>query len=481
VTASRENADRAGESDLAIRDDDVFGGVLAALPDWLTAQRWFASKGRRIQRVSLVRSTTLQDGEPQLEHLVIAVEHDGGEEMYQLLVGLRRELPEYLHYARIATISNPARPWQAYDATADPDLCGKLLELMDADAVTEGLHFDTEPAVDLELGLSSRPVGAEQSNTSIVFGQQYILKLFRRIATGVSPDLELHRALRRVGCPHIAKPLGSIEGELAGLPVTYGMLQEFLPNVADGWAMATASVRDLMAEADLHADEVGGDFASESFRLGEAVAAVHADLAEVFGSEHSGPDSTRVSLDEMQRRLAAVVASVPELGEYASHIHGVFEDARALGDGVLVQRIHGDLHLGQVLRTVTGWVLIDFEGEPATALSQRLVKMSPLRDVAGMLRSFDYAAHHLLGGHENDNAQLAYRAVEWATRNRSAFCDGYATHGTDPRDAAVLLRALELDKAVYEVAYEAGNRPSWLPIPLASIARIVAKDSGEQP
>lgn len=359
----------------------------------------------------------------------------------------------------------------AYDATFDPELAERLLELIDADAQTDQLRFVREPGVELDTGLSSRPIGVEQSNTSIVFGHQYILKIFRRISTGTSPDLELHRALQQVGCAHIAPPLGAIEGELDGEPVTYGILQKFLPNTADGWAMATASVRDLMAEADLHANEVGGDFASEAYRLGEAVAAVHEDLARALGSDFSDAEDLAHTVEDMHQRLDTVRASVPELDRHAEEIHTSFDEAVESTQVVPIQRIHGDLHLGQVLRSVTGWVLIDFEGEPATKLARRVARMSPMRDVAGMLRSFDYAAYHLLSGNPNDT-QLTYRAAEWSSRNRAAFCDGYAVTGIDPRSQAPLVRALELDKAVYEVAYEAGNRPSWLPIPLASIDRL---------
>jgi maltokinase len=467
VISEQQRDDGSGTTGLAERE--LVDALVAVLPDWLGDQRWFGGKGRTLHGVRPVQATVLQDGEPELLHLVLAVAHDGGEELYQLLVGLRRVLPEYLEHGRVADVDGRI----AYDATNDPDLNGRLLELIRADAETEGLRFRAEPGVELTTGLPSRPVGAEQSNTSVVFGQQYILKLFRKLAPGVSPDLELHRALKGVGCSHIAAPLGSIEGELDGATVTYGMLQEFVPNAAEGWQMATASVRDLMAEADLHADEVGGDFSAEACRLGEAVAEVHADLARALGTETIAAADVARAAEGMKRRLTAVAADVPELAPHVPAIRAVFDRLAAHPADVRVQRIHGDLHLGQVLRTVTGWVLIDFEGEPATELSRRIERMSPLRDVAGMLRSFDYAGFHLLAGQEPD-PQLEYRAAEWAARNRSAFCDGYSHTGPDPRDAPLLLHALELDKAVYEVAYEARNRPSWLPIPLASIARIAA-------
>jgi maltokinase len=247
-------------------------------------------------------------------------------------------------------------------------------------------------------------------------------------------------------------------------------LQQFLGDAAEGWATATASVRDLLAEADLHADEVGGDFAGEATRLGTAVAEVHADLAHILGTETVGVEEISGEVDAMHARLDAALAEVPALREHDEVLRAAFDGARELDAPVTVQQVHGDLHLGQVLRSTKGWVLIDFEGEPAASPAARLVPRSPLRDVAAMLRSFDYAAFHLLAG-GGDDRQLLARATEWSDRNRTAFCDGYAKVAEDPRGSEALLRAFELDKAVYEVAYEYHNRPDWLAIPLAAIRR----------
>jgi maltokinase len=338
------------------------------------------------------------------------------------------------------------------------------------------LTFDREPGVELVGDLRARPITSEQSNTSLVYGSQYILKLFRKLSPGANKDLLLHRALQGAGCEHIARTLGSITGELDGEPTTIAMMQQFLPDAVDGWAMATTSVRDLMADPELRPEDLGGDFAGEAERLGQAVASVHGDLARALGTEPVDENELERTVKAMADRLDTVAADVPELAQYVPALRGVFEKIReaASENPISMQYVHGDLHLGQVLRTVNGWLLLDFEGEPAVPVEERHALRSPLRDVAGMLRSFDYAAQQLLVGQPADPL-LTERALEWADRNRAAFCEGYAKAEDgvgDPRDHPELLRAFELDKAVYEVAYEHANRPDWLSVPLSSIARI---------
>ena len=196
-------------------------------------------------------------------------------------------VPEHLEHAVITRTGGHAY----WDATQDPELMGTLL------GPARGQHDGRRAGVPdragrrtSTTGVRARPIGVEQSNTSVVYGSQYILKLYRQPDPGPNRDVDLHRALRSAGNAHIAAPLGVISGEAGhGEPVVLGFLQEFLPNTVEGWATATASVRDLLAEGDLHADEVGGDFAGEAHRLGVAVAEVHAALAAATGSSRGRP------------------------------------------------------------------------------------------------------------------------------------------------------------------------------------------------
>jgi maltokinase len=447
------------------------------LPEWLAQQRWFAAKGRPVRSVSVAAETPLlTDGEPLLDLVLLSVafDDDSPVQHYQLLVGRREHPRGELEHAMIG----PVGDCLAYDGLWDLDVTAWLLDALRSGLTVGDVRFVPEPDATIAKGGPGRVLGVEQSNTSVSWGEQSIFKLFRRILPGVNPDLELHRALRSVGSSEVAALQGAVEGVLDGELVTLGMLQDFAANSANGWSMALASVRDLLAEGDLRADEVGGDFAAEASRLGETIAVVHAELRQALGTAEGDPRGLAAVWHE---RLTTAAGAVPALAAHVEPIRAVYDAVAALDGAIPTQRVHGDLHLGQSLRTPYGWLVIDFEGEPAAPLEERIRPDSALRDVAGMLRSFDYAAYHQLSQWEpagewsdpDHDSQMMWRANEWAERNRSAFCDGYTIRaGTDPREQATVLRAFELDKAVYEVLYETRSRPSWAPIPLASIKRL---------
>lgn len=456
--------------------------LVELLAPWLPTQRWFTGKDWPITGVRLLAHEVI-DADPRYDHLVVAVDQHvaaGGTRStaYQVPVSLHHQPDARLEHVLIGE----ADGLFVYDALHDRHVTGRLLERFAAYEAGSTLAFRMIEGAELpEDPMDSLVLTGEQSNTSLAFGDQALLKVFRRLSAGINPDIEIHAALAGTDCPYVAPVLGWADGTwtdaASGEPTTgsLAMLQQFLVTATDGWKLALTSVADLFAERDLHASEVGGDFAAESFRLGQATASVHAALREVLPTSIWTDAERRAEAGAMQLRLDRATAEVSALEDLAPELSTAYRDLAELDHPVRVQRVHGDLHLGQVLRTSVNWKLIDFEGEPEKPVDERVRLDSPLRDIAGMLRSFDYVALHTLLVEHADDTQLAYRAGEWADRNREAYLDGYRhAVGADPRDEGVLLRAYETDKAVYELVYEARNRPTWTVIPITALERLAS-------
>lgn len=451
--------------------DALLASLDPLLRAWLPRQRWFAGKGRPIADLTVLSATELlpPSSESGLLHLLVRVRQPqvpaqaGGPpphpaDCYQLLLGVRRELPPRLAPALIGHVTRgPLTGFTVYEALHDPRMSGFLLEALRMQARVGKLRFERDPRMEIGADLEPRMLGTEQSNSSLVYGDTFILKLFRRIVPGANPDLELPLMLAREGCARVPAPaawfLGAGEDGADEVNVL-GVLQPYLRGTADGWELA---LRELAA---------GRDFSGEARALGRATAEVHLALARALPTVTLGRAQLELIAEGMADRLDTAAKAVPALQPYAPALRTTFEALADLGRGEetwTAQRIHGDLHLGQCLRSPAGeWSLIDFEGEPSRPLAERRMPQPPVRDVAGMLRSFDYAAR----SHEP-------WAPQWAGDCRAAYCTGYAeVTGLDPRMDPVLLRAYETDKAVYEVFYEARHRPDWLPVPLAAIQRL---------
>ncbi len=500
---------RMPECDATAPSPAVLLGMLAS---WLPRQRWFPGRGIDLDELAIVSDTSLRDGDPALRHLIIEVALPSGSARFQVLVGYRTEMLPPLMSSLIGQHDGVA----CYDALHDPELADELLRGIGEQRLAGQIRFVREPGAPAFLsgfwpaqgehgtsehatgehatgeyggrphGLSGRVLGAEQSNTSLVFGNQAILKVLRRLFPGSNPDLEVADALARLGSARVAAPYGWIETDVDGEPVLLGVLSQFLSGAADGWTLALAQLQRLYARHGAYGQEyltepvraangaaagnVALPFAAEAMQLGRATAELHADMARAFGSRDMTASELAALAADLNDKLTAAIAAVPALAEFEPKVRSAYEALAGLSRPVALQRIHGDYHLGQVLLGEHGWVALDFEGEPAVPLTTRRAPAPALRDVAGMLRSFDYAARHQLVGHP-DAEPVAAVASAWVQQCQDAFCAGYAAvGGTDPDGHGTLLRALTLEKAVYEVVYEHRHRPSWLSIPLDYVA-----------
>jgi maltokinase len=476
----------------------------ATLDSWVGRQRWFAGKGhspvlRSIGQWALPTADVDADDDVRIHcHLVLDTASRYAT-VYQVPLTSRRvPLPESVSSALILqTTGSDSLPRYVYDAAADPAYARALLEFILTEGSTPAAGVEVtargsrvivaEPGGhspgDALAGMhvqSSRVLTGEQSNTSIIMdlvdahgrpGRPVICKVFRVVAAGENPDVSVQSALALAGSRFVPEPIGAVSAEWTGphSEVRNGghlaFAQEFLPGVEDAWRVALAAAA------------AGEDFAGPAHALGVATAAVHRDLARAFPTTVSTDDVVHQLCFTMRERYRLAAREVPELAGPREAVAGVFARAEA-ASWPRLQRIHGDFHLGQVLDVPgRGWVLIDFEGEPLRPLTERTLPDIPLRDVAGMLRSFDYVGATIT----MRDPDARERARVWVRSARAAFLQGYlgqsgeALVGQEP-----LLAAFELDKAIYESIYEVRNRPSWLPIPLQAVRRLVAK-AGSSP
>ena len=478
--------------------------TLECITDWMTRQRWYASKGR-VPELRRIGEWTLPTPEPGVRVHTLLLMDDASRPatLYQVPVTRRETL---LAGAGHRLIGRVASGGYLYDGAHDPAYAPALLEMIldgtesiDGDAIgTEsiggesidgestggGSTADTASATASRSsragdrsarGARARVLEGEQSNTSIIYeatdgGAPIIVKVFRQLHHGDNPDVTLQTALAEAASTHVPPSVGAVVGEWADVGRTGGrarghlaFAQEFLPGVEDAWRVALRSAAD------------GTSFDEEARAIGGATAEVHQALADLFETNPATPGDIAGVVFGWHERLAAAASEIPALREHRPAIEAAYDRAQAM-EWPPLQRVHGDLHLGQVLSAPgRDWMLIDFEGEPLRPMADRVRPDVVLRDVAGMLRSFDYVAGSV--GMERPS-RGATEIAAWATDSRQAFLRGYADAARiDLGDHGTVRDAFELDKAVYEALYEQRNRQDWLPIPLLGIVRILGRSA----
>ncbi|MGA1812913.1 phosphotransferase [Frondihabitans sp. 4ASC-45] len=444
--------------------------VAPSLAGWMARQRWYATKGR-LPKIRVIGSMESTVDDALVMTLLVIDEAPDVPVLYQVPVVAR---PTPLSGGDHAFIGSSDGLY-LYDGPHDPAYTHELLRTLVERRRVDGsdLHAEGHLVTDPGRVVRTKVLEGEQSNTSIIYDVQdgpvdrVITKVFRVLHHGDNPDVTSQAALTHGGSSRVPESLGYLTaswpdpgregGEASG---HLAFAQEFLSGSEDAWRVALDAARS------------GVDFTDSARALGEAVAEVHATLASELGTVDAGPDEVDAALVSMRRRITTAAREVPAIAEYEGAINAVY-DAVGARDWPSLQRIHGDLHLGQALQSPTrGWVLLDFEGEPLRPMPERSRPDVTLRDVAGMLRSFDYVAGSLA------QEQPAVDASEWSHAARRAFIDGYvAASGIDVRAQRTLLDAFEIDKAVYEAIYESRNRPGWIGIPLGAVGRLVSRSA----
>ena len=444
-----------------------------SLHEWVSEQRWYASKSRAVTGIEIVEGISLHEAPTLFIALVQTRFATGAHELYQLPLTL---MPT--EQASSPDAIARTTEWTAYDAMSEPASLLEVVRRMDGQEEIEAAegHFlfhRLGGAAAVPDDATVRPIGAEQSNSSLVIDGQLMLKLFRKLEPGINPEIELLRFLTAHGFEHIAPLQGWYEYDGQALAATLGVAQEFLPDALDGWDLA---LEEIVSAPESFLDKLG--------RLGAVTAQMHTVLASdagdpAFAPEEPSQEALSLLTATVDEDIERIFLRLPD-DERLAPIAGRGQDVRErlasraqIGVSGRAIRTHGDYHLGQTLYTSRGWVIIDFEGEPARPLPERRQKRSPLRDVAGMLRSFAYAtsAVEILRGQQAPE--------EFEERARQRFLEAYF-ETVDPSllppgESAVrnLLSIFELEKAIYELQYELNHRPDWIAIPVAGIARLV--------
>jgi maltokinase len=450
-----------------------------SLREWIQVQRWYASKSRSVAGVEIVEKVALREEPLLLLTLVQTRFATGTHELYQLPLALRPARGDAASGdSNGAELIARIEQWDVYDALADPEQVRELLRRMAAgdEIETDEGRFSFQRISDFTViaeGAPGRVMGVEQSNSSVVFDDRVVLKAFRKLEPGVNPELEMLRFLTLHGFENIAPLQGWYEYEGQAFAATLGVVQTYLRDAVDGWELA---LEEIPSRPEAFLDRLSD--------LGEVTARMHNVLASDSGDPAFSPE------EPSQEAMALLTATVDEDieriflrmpdDERVAPIAGRGEDVRErlaarahVGSPGRMIRTHGDYHLGQTLSTPGGWVIIDFEGEPARPLPERRRKVSPLRDVASMLRSFAYAASAV------EILRNGHAPGDFEQRARERFLERYLEH-VDPTllpggEAQIvnLLSIFELEKAIYELQYELNNRPDWLSIPVAGISRLL--------
>jgi maltose alpha-D-glucosyltransferase/alpha-amylase len=523
--------------EVGVRWDEILTGAARSalerhLPAYLVGRRWFRAKSRRIKAAQITEAVPVRslDGEPHAFLAVVSVDYvDGDIELYALPLSAAPweptpEQPDPPYPAPLARVRTRDEHLVVFDALGDPAFGTAILRALARRRTFSGARGRIEPSptpmlrriCDVTEVADPAPVQAEQSNTSIVFGDKLILKLFRRLEPGINPELEMERFLtERVGFAHAPPLAGELDYSVPGQPsMSLGVLQGYVPNEGDAWQLTLDNLRSYLDATDLlrreieeppvpvHAGpldlaaseppelarELFGGYLESARLLGARTAELHLALSmdtesPAFVPEPFTPHYQRAAFQASRTLAGRVFAQakerrvqIPQLVQIIDLEDEVVARLARLAEtriDAMRTRIHGDYHLGQVLHTGRDFVIIDFEGEPARPLGERRIKRTPLVDVVGMLRSFHYAAYRTLFGEGREPATENPSMIEpwvlfWYAWVSGTFLRSYLeTIGpatvlpTDDRQLAVLLDAVLIEKSLSEIRYELDNRPEW--------------------